>query len=130
MTTAFSGLRPMRTVWPGSKVYVWPAAVILSSLTGLPPCAARYRPHCRGGRALRLPISRRWFGHNPCAARDARRLDAGGLGDHGVHLRFARGELGGVLLLVDPLGQVLVGPHQHLKVAVRGSEDPEVGERV
>src|SRR5262249_27470669 len=49
------------------------------------------------------------------------------LGYGRVNLGLADGELGGVLLSVDLLGDLLVGAHQRLEIALRGVDDAQVG---
>src|SRR5579859_7744215 len=128
--TALSGLRPMRTVWPGSNVNVWPANVILSSRTVF--SRSRLPASLRAGSDYRY----RWDGRSHSvkgwlAARPVHTVSAGRrVGDRLVHLRLPRGEFGLVLLLVDALGDVLVGLHQRLEVALGGGDHAQVGERV
>src|SRR6185437_16385236 len=50
--------------------------------------------------------------------------------DRLVDFGLSGGELGGVLFLVDLLGELLVGGHQLFEVAVGGAEHAEVGERM
>src|SRR5262245_13938053 len=85
---------------------------------------------CTDPRWPRLPISGPWSVTIREQPTPQRGQSGASVGYRRVYSGLPGGGFGGVLLVIDPLGQVFVRLHQLLQVAVRRAQHAEVGKRV